>query len=69
MRIMHRLPDSEYEKRLDALEQLMKTKGVDATYISGGTSFAYFVGYRYLPTERPAALLIRSGRDVSFLVP
>ncbi|SRR5579875_138203 len=69
MRIMHRLPDSEYEKRLDALEQLMKTKGVDATYISGGTSFAYFVGYRYLPTERPAALLIRSGRDVSFFGP
>jgi Xaa-Pro dipeptidase len=66
---MFKLPYSEYENRLDVLERLMAEKQLDAVYISGSTSFAYFIGYRYLPTERPAALVIAPGHDVSFLGP
>lgn len=63
------LPESEYESRLEKLRVLLERKGLSAAYISSTTSFKYFVGYSYLATERPAALIVSAGGDIFFFGP
>jgi Xaa-Pro dipeptidase len=51
------------------LRGLLERNGLSAAYISSATSFKYFVGYSYLATERPAALIVSAGGDVFFFGP
>jgi Xaa-Pro aminopeptidase len=55
-----KIPESEYRNRIERLVSMMQKKGVDAIYLSSGTSFMYFTGFSYLSTERPAAMLFDS---------
>lgn len=66
---MHKFPRQEYERRLEKLNELMEKSGVEAVYLSNGISFAYFTGFSYLATERPAGLIIKKNGDVVFMGP
>ncbi|PSN82201.1 hypothetical protein B9Q01_08715 [Candidatus Marsarchaeota G1 archaeon OSP_D] len=66
---MHKLPDSEFEQRLSKLDNFMEKQRLDAVYMSGSTNLKYFVRLYYLPTERPAAVVVTRKRDTVFLGP
>ena len=66
---MLRIPDSEYLGRVDRLRGAMAGKDLGAVYISGPTNLRYFAGLGYLPTERPAAVVIPRGGEITFFGP
>jgi len=66
---MVRIPDAEYSSRLERLVSFMNKKGLDAIYLNSNASFSYFVGYHYIATERPVAMLVRKNGDVYFFGP
>lgn len=59
---MFQLPKSEYEARLKKLRALMAKGRFEGVILTSGNWFAYFTGFFYIVTERPAALLIREDR-------
>jgi Xaa-Pro aminopeptidase len=64
---MYSLPKYEFRTRLEKLHSVMASKSLDAVYLSDHVSFLYFVGYSYLPTERPVAMIFtKDGRSVFF---
>jgi len=54
------LPDSEYERRLEAVrERLAETDGDAAGWVSA-TAIAYLTGFHHVQTERPVMLAVTS---------
>jgi Xaa-Pro aminopeptidase len=66
---MYAVPTKEFERRLNSLQRLMVNKGLDAVYITNAVNMAYFVGFYYLQTERPAAIVIRNNGEIYFFGP
>jgi len=59
------IPRSEYAKRLEKAQSLMKAQGMDALYLHAGTSLYYFTGTQWRGSERMVgALLMPSGAPV-----
>lgn len=59
----------EYEKRIEKVRKILARKKLDALYLTSGTSFFYLTGYSYIATERPAALIIPMGGEITFMGP
>ncbi len=59
----------EYEKRLRNVRDELAKRKLDALYLTNGTSFLYLTGYSYIPTERPAALVIPLEQEITFMGP
>lgn len=66
---MFRIPDAEYLARIDRLRAIMEAKGLSSIYLSTATNLRYFVGLRYLSTERPVATIIPRNGEVTFFGP
>lgn len=66
---MHKFPKEEYLRRIEKLKGIMADKKVDSVYLSSAFSFAYFTGFAYLATERPACMIITKDGDITFLGP
>ncbi len=71
---MYRLPkiyisQKEYERRIELVRKELTKRKLDALYLTSGTSFFYLTGYSYIPTERPAALIIPKKGKIIFLGP
>ena len=66
---MHRIPDSEYLARVDRLRGVMAANDLGAVYVSSPTNLRYFAGLRYLPTERPAAVVVPREGEITFFGP
>ncbi len=66
---MHKFPREEYTKRIEKLTATMEKKGVDSVYLSSAISFAYFTGFAYLATERPACMIITRKGEIAFFGP
>lgn len=66
---MHKFPRKEYEKRIANLLQILEKNNVDSVYLSSAVSFAYFTGFSYLATERPACLIVRKSGEITFMGP
>ena len=69
MEELHKFPKEEYLERIEKLRGLMEEKGVDSVYLSSGISFAYFTGFAYLATERPACMIITKKGGITFMGP
>ncbi|MEM0271605.1 MAG: Xaa-Pro peptidase family protein [Thermoprotei archaeon] len=66
---MYSLPESEYVERVERLRKWMIEKKFDAVYMCGPTNLKYFVGFNYLPTERPAAIVVPQNGEITFFGP
>jgi len=66
---LFKLPKSEYESRLEGLRGLMEKRRLDAILLTSGNWFAYFTGFFYVTTERPAALAVRKREGIAFFGP
>ncbi len=68
-RDMFKIPDSEYNARLEKLRELMAAENLEGVYLSGATNLKYFAGLIYLPTERPAAVVVPKNGEIAFFGP
>ena len=59
----------EYERRLQALREVMAERKYDAMLVTNGVSIFYLSGFYHLVTERPAALLVPPDRKPIFMGP
>ena len=59
------IADGEYRARLDKAQRLMAEHGIDAIFVSAGSSLRYFVDLDWWAGERTAGLLLtRSGEPI-----
>ena len=66
---MIRLPKEEFKERLENFGKLMQRENLDGVYISNTTTFKYLADYYYIPTERPAAMLIDRNLELHYFGP
>jgi Xaa-Pro dipeptidase len=55
---MGALSSGEYSKRLGNVREKIKREGMDGYVLFSNRSINYLTGYNFIPTERPAAILI-----------
>lgn len=55
---MGALSSEEYSKRLGKVREKIKREGMDGYILFSNRSINYLTGYNFIPTERPAAILI-----------
>ena len=63
------ISEKEHVKRVETVRDELVKRGLDALYLTSGTSFLYLTGYSYIQTERPAALLIPVEGEITFMGP
>ena len=59
----------EYERRLQALREVMAERKYDAMLVTNGVSIFYLSGFYHMVTERPAALLVPPDGKPVFMGP
>ncbi|WP_049971441.1 M24 family metallopeptidase [Haladaptatus cibarius] len=57
-----RLPDSEFDHRLEAVREKIREQGADAGVWFGATSIEYLTGFDHIQTERPVVLAVTDER-------
>ncbi|MFQ6063879.1 MAG: M24 family metallopeptidase [Candidatus Bathyarchaeia archaeon] len=63
------ISEKEYKGRIEKVRNELAKRKLDALYLTSGTSFLYLTGYSYIPTERPAALIIPLEQEITFMGP
>ncbi len=63
------ISESEHKKRIEQVIKTLARRKLDALYLTSGVSFFYLTGYSYIPTERPAALVIPIDGEITFIGP
>ena len=66
---MFSISNVEYKRRIERVRKTLVRRKLDALYLTNGTSIFYLVGYSFISTERPAALVIPSDGKIVFLGP
>ncbi|MEM3670491.1 MAG: Xaa-Pro peptidase family protein [Thermoprotei archaeon] len=66
---MFKIPVKEFQGRVDRMLTVMDERGLDAVYLSTPINLRYFVGFGYLPTERPAAIVVPKRGEICFFGP
>jgi Xaa-Pro dipeptidase len=59
----------EYQARQENARRLMRENGLDAVFVEGGTSLAYFTGLRWWLSERLFAMVLPQKGDPFFIAP
>jgi Xaa-Pro aminopeptidase len=67
--IKWRLSEGEFKRRIEELKRELVKRGLNAAYLTDGLSFYYFTGFSYIPTERPAALIIPLEGEITYMGP
>ena len=63
------ISEKEYRRRIENVNEELAKRKLDALYLTSGTSILYLTGYSYIPTERPAALIIPLRQEITFMGP
>ena len=59
----------EYQARQEQARRLMKDNGIDAIFVEGGTTLAYFTGLHWWLSERLFAMVLPQRGDAFFIAP
>lgn len=59
----------DYAKRVQRLQELMASTGVDAVLLAAGSDMPYFSGYTAMPLERLTAFVVTPRHHPTLLVP
>ncbi len=65
---MSALGDEVYRRRLQKIREKMEDRGMEGYVVFSNRSVNYLTGYRFIPTERPVALLITQ-ENIDLTVP
>ena len=63
------IPDDERKARIAKAQRLMNEQKIDAIFMEGGTSCAYFVNMRWWPSERPFGCIIPANGEIVYIAP
>jgi len=63
------ISEAEYKSRIQKVRKYLMKRRLDALYLTNGTSMFYLTGYSFIPTERPAALIIPLDGEITFVGP
>ena len=63
------ISENEHKKRIEHVRKTLAKRKLDALYLTSGVSFFYLIGYSYIATERPAALIIPANGEITFMGP
>lgn len=63
------ITEQERMRRVERARQLMRDNGLDALYLNGGTSLAYYTGIRWGGSERLFAVVIPGGGEPYVVCP
>jgi Xaa-Pro dipeptidase len=66
---IHPIAADEYHARQEQARRLMKDNAIDATFVEGGTSLAYFTGLNWWLSERLFAMVLPQRGDPFFISP
>lgn len=63
------IPKSDFEARLDRLQDGLRKQGARAAYLHAGTNLYYFTGLDWHPTERMVAAIVPAEGEISYVAP
>jgi Xaa-Pro dipeptidase len=64
-----RIQDSEYEARCAALAEHVRDRGLTGAVLFDNAYVLYYTGFAFVPTERPAALVVNATGERGLFVP
>lgn len=60
---------AEHRARRDALTERVRAAGLSGVVLFDSTYVLYYVGFAFIPTERPIALVLTAGGEAAIVVP
>ena len=64
-----KIQDAEYRKRTAALAEHIREQGLAGAVLFDPVCVLYYVGFAFVPTERPVAFVVSADGDGGMLVP
>jgi len=63
------ISESEHRERVERVRRTLVRRKLDALYLTNGANMFYLTGYSFISTERPAALVIPTDGEITFIGP
>lgn len=63
------ISESEQRERVERVRRTLVKRKLDALYLTNGANMFYLTGYSFISTERPAALVIPTDGEITFIGP
>ena len=60
---------AEHRERREALIERIREQGLTGAVLFDSTYVLYYVGFAFIPTERPIALILAAGGEAAMVVP
>lgn len=64
-----KIQDVEYDARSDALVEHLRSRGLNGVVLFENAYVLYYTGFAFIPTERPAALVVNAAGERGMFVP
>jgi Xaa-Pro dipeptidase len=64
-----KIQDAEYDARCDALAEHLRARGLNGVVLFENAYVLYYTGFAFIPTERPAALVVNAAGERGMFVP
>jgi Xaa-Pro dipeptidase len=64
-----RIQDAEFEQRAAALAEHVRDRGLSGAVLFDNAYVLYYTGFAFIPTERPAALVVNAAGERGLFVP
>src|SRR3954451_17639540 len=64
-----RIQDAEFDRRASALAEHVRERGLSGAVLFDNTYVLYDTGFAFIPTERPAALVVNADGERGLFVP
>ena len=64
-----KIQDAEYDARSDALVEHLRSRGLNGVVLFENAYVLYYTGFAFIPTERPAALVVNAAGERGMFVP
>jgi Xaa-Pro dipeptidase len=64
-----KIQDAEYDARCDALVEHLRVRGLNGVVLFENAYVLYYTGFAFIPTERPAALVVNAAGERGMFVP
>src|SRR5207237_2209067 len=64
-----KIQEAEYDARCESLAENLRGRGLTGAVLFDNAYVLYYTGFAFVPTERPAALVVNASGERGMLVP
>src|SRR5438132_9016275 len=64
-----KIQEAEYDARCESLAENLRGRGLTGAVLFDNAYVLYYTGFAFIPTERPAALVVNAGGEPGLFVP